>query len=1055
MNIAELSVRRPVLMTVIYALICVICVIFIPQLDTALYPSVEFPMLSVSVSCGDAGPEEIELQIAKKLENQLDSLEGLKTITSQCQSGRCNVMLEFEYGTDLDEAYSDVQTLVNRITRSLPDWAETPTIMKFDMSMMNSSVMSLMLSGNKSKEELSILADEIVEPMLMRIDGVAQVDISGKSQSEYEVTVVPSRLAAYGITLSQIVSVIKARNTQSTSGEVKKEGMKYSVVIDERYTDINEIAETVITTIDGYPVKVSDVAEVRLVENTGGSTSYLNGNPIVQLSISSESDASDTQVAKKIREAIPSINAELPEGIELIIRNDSTQMITSTLTEVYKSAILGVVLAAIVIFVFLRNIKSTIIISLSMPICIMITLMVMAFADVSVNSLSMSGLILAIGMIVDASIIILENTYYFRSIGKSSAAAAILGSRDMFNAILASTLTTLCVFIPMLIFKKDLGMIGMMSQDMVVTVCISLACSLFVAVTLVPALSGSILRINSRTQRPLKFPPLRAIDNFIEKAEQGMKEGYGRVLSYCLNHKLMIVVILLLLLGFSLTFFTGMGMNLTPQMMTDDQVSFSLTMPNGTVKEVTQAEVFKVYNDIKTNLPKEAYTSITVNVSNGNTGSISISLPDITEQKYSATEIKQLCLPYLNTKVNATWSSGSGRGPGGGTAINVEILSEDSQTALEAADEIASILKSYVPEVTNIQNDITNGAPKIAIALDTAKARDLGVSASALSAALSAAISGTTATELTTFSASTTYDVVVKFQDKFVEDIDSLSNQRIPATNGSVLLGNIAEFSLETSPARITRENKRRVNHVTASLATGFDASEAQAAVDQALADHLVLPEGVTINQKGEMADFGEFKGTLIKIVIVSLILVYGVMAAQFESLIDPFIIFATIPLLMIGVIFIHILMDMSFTMFSVVGVVALIGVVVNNGIVLVDCINRLIITERLPVYDACLAAGKGRLRPILMTTITTVLGLVPMAFFPGEGSEMLQPIALTFFGGLISGAFLTLILSPVLYAIFNKHKEKHYNDPEALVNQLRQFDIDQLNEKIENIKKG
>ena len=1044
MDIAELSVRRPVLMTMVYVLISVIALVFLPRLDMALYPDVDLPVISVSVSCGDAGPEEVELQVTEIMEDSLDSLENLDTMTSISREGRAQIILEFDYGTDLDDAAEDVNTIVSMLSRRLPDWAENPTVFRFD-SAGSGSIMRLTITGDRTKDELQYIAENTVQPLLERIEGVSQVNVYGGAPVEYDINVDPNRLEAYGLTLSQIMAQVASRNVQSTGGEITQRGMDYQIMTDARYFTLEDIRETIVgyTTL-GTPILLQDVAEVERSNERGGRLNYIDGNEVVTLSISNESDSNETTVAKNIREELPNIISELPEGLTLSIQRDSTEMISDTMDEVFNSAVQGVILAALIIFVFLRGIKTTIIISLSMPICILITLMLMAIFGMSINAMSMSGLILGIGMTVDASIIILENTYSFRQRGERSAVAAILGSKNMFTAIVASTLTTICVFLPIIIYKYDIGMIGILFQDLVITVCISLFSSLFVAVTLVPALCGSIMKINTRTQKPLRFRPLKAIDDAMARGEDHMKNAYVRVLGYCLNHKFLFILILVLLLIVSIQKFSELGISLIPQSSTDDSVTLNLTLEPGTTQEVTSGYVFDMQKKVLDILPEGSYESIFTEVGSSNTGSIEIQLPDITEQTYSASDIQNMLRDILDDDPYADWIFSNQRSMGG-MGVNVVIHSDNSEAAMAAADDIMSILDTYVPQVENIESDLENGAPKYDISIDYRTAQDLGISISDLATTIQYALTGVTATEISTFDADETYDLVVRIDEDELESIDDVAALMIRTSNGSsVRLDTVATFVEGTAPRSIMREDKERVNHVTASIIEGYAASDVQEIVDRALEEHLVLPEGVTIEQEGEMYTFLEYLPTMLIIVALALFLVYAVMAAQFESLMDPFIIFATIPLLMIGVIWIHVFMGEQFSLFSIVGIIALIGVVVNNGIVLVDCINRLI-EQKIPVKQACLQAAYGRLRPILMTTLTTILGMIPMAFFPGEGSEMMQPLAVTFTGGIITGAFLTLLLSPTLYLIMNKHKEKHYDDPDTLVNQLREYDMRRL----------
>ena len=1040
MDLAELSVRRPVLMTMVYVLISVIALVFLPRLDMALYPDVDLPVISVNVDCGDAGPEEVELQVTEIMEDSLDSLQNLDTMTSISREGRASIILEFDYGTDLDDAAEDVNTIVSMLSRRLPDWAENPTVMRFD-SAGSGSIMRLTITGDRTKDELQYIAENTVQPLIERIDGVSQVNVYGGANIEYEVEVDPNRLEAYGLTLSQISGMIASRNIQSTGGEITQDGMDYQIMTDARYFTLEDIRETIIGyTSLGTPILLQDVADVREGNERGGRLNYIDGQEVVTISVSNESDSNETTVAKNIKEELPLIQAELPEDITLTIQRDSTEMITATMDEVFNSAVQGVILAALIIFVFLRGIKTTIIISLSMPICILITLMLMAISGMSINAMSMSGLILGIGMTVDASIIILENTYSFRERGERSAVAAILGSKNMFTAIVASTLTTICVFLPIIIYRYDIGMIGIMFQDLVITVCISLFSSLFVAVTLVPALSGSIMKINTRTQKPLRMKLLRRIDVAMMNGEEHMKNAYVRVLAYFLNHKFLLIMILVLLLIVSVQKFSELGISLIPQSSTDDSVTLDLTLDPGTTQEVTSGYVFDMQRKVLDILPEGSYESIFTEVGSSNTGSIEIQLPEITEQTYTVSDIQGMLRDVLDDDPEADWIFANQRSMGG-MGINVVIHSDDSEAAMEASDEIMAILDAYVPQVENIETDLANGAPKYDVSIDYRTAQDLGISISDLATAIQYALTGVTATEISTFDSDTTYDLVVRIDEDELQSIDDLAALMVPtATGESVRLDTVATFMEGTAPRSITRENKERVNHVTADLLPGYSASVVQNEVNKALDEYLILPEGIEIVQSGSMSDFAGYMGTLIMIVVLALFLVYAVMAAQFESLIDPFIIFATIPLLMIGVIGIHLMYGQSFSLFSIVGIVALIGVVVNNGIVLIDCINRLV-KQRVPVRQACLQAAYGRLRPILMTTLTTILGLIPMAFFPGEGAEMLQPIALTFTGGILTGAFLTLLLSPVLYSIFNERREKRYDDPESLTNQLREYD--------------
>ena len=1047
MTLSELSVRRPVLMTMIYILIMVIALVFLPRMEIALYPDIDLPVITVFVDCNDAGPEEIEQQVAKELEDRFSSLENLDQITTISSDGSCLAVLQYDYGTDLDDSERDLNSAITILSQLLPTWTETPQYFRLDSMGASTALRLSLTSDTMSLDNLKMLGETTISPLIERIEGVGQVSVRGGSDIEYHIDVDPNRLEAYNLSLSQIVAAVSADNIQATGGQITESGVNLQVAADARYVTFSDIGNTVITKIDGTPIRINDVATVvQGADEDNRSESYLGDERIVTISITNDSDSNATTVATAVLAELDSIKAELPEGVSLELLTDSTEMIRSTMSEAFNSLYQGVILAALIIWIFLRGIKTTIIISLSMPICVLITMMLMSIFDVTINAMSMSGLILGIGMIVDASIVILENTYSYRLLGQKSAVAAILGSKNMFNAIFASTLTTICVFVPIIIFKNDLEFLGIMFQDIVITICISLACSLFVAVTLVPALCGSILRINTRTQKPLKIRWMKAIDDKCVAFEDSMKRGYVRVLAYFMNHRLLLVVFLVLLLIFCFKLFPLLGFDLMPQQTTDDEVNMNLELEQGTAIDVTRDYMMDMYHNIQSVLPEGSYESIQLYIGTGmlttteNTGSITIKLPDITEQTISATEVQDLIRPFMDEDPNASWVFETSQA-GSISAIDVEIHSDDTNDAKYVADQIVAIMHEHVPGAVNIDSDADSGTPKISVVIDKDLAADYGITVSTITSVLQTAISGSTASTISTFDSTETYDVIVEIDPDTILTVDQLGQLLIPSSSGMVRLDTIAQFERTTTPVSITREDRVRINHVTADVRDGYASSDVQNVLDRALAEYLVLPEGVTINQGGQMSEMMGYAKTLVMIVALALFLVYAVMAAQFESLIDPFIIFATIPLLMIGVIGIHLLYGQSFSLFSIVGIVALIGVVVNNGIVLIDCINRLV-KQNVPVRVACLQAAYGRLRPILMTTLTTILGLIPMAFFPGEGAEMLQPIALTFTGGILTGAFLTLLLSPVLYSVFNSRREKKFEDPESLNNQLREYDM-------------
>ncbi|MDR0720927.1 MAG: efflux RND transporter permease subunit [Treponema sp.] len=1050
MNISELSVRKPVSVTMLYILVMVLAAVFIPKLGIALFPSVSPPLIVVRTGYSNVGPEEIDKSVTQPILNQLSRVSDVKTVISRSSSGQSMIQLEFGYNKDMDEAVDDVNNALTRITNRLPDGADSPAVMRFGMTAM--PIMRLALTGDMSLNDLRVLAEDSVQPYLERVSGVASADVMGGVTDEIHVEVSNNRLQAYGLTLADITSALAARNVQISNGTITHGGMDYEIITDEYFKSLDDIRDTVVSSLAGQTaIRLDDVADVTLTTSSSSRKVYINGEPGLYLSVTNESGTNPTTISRAINAMLPEISAELPKGVNISILSDDSTLIDSTMKEVYSSGIIGAVLAMTIIFLFLRNFRSSIIIGMSIPISIIITLAVMSVMELTINMMTMSGLILGMGMTVDSSIVILENINRRRSWGEKSAVAAIFGSQNMFLAIIASTATTVCVFIPILIYRAELEMFGMMFQELVLTVVVSLIVSLIVSVTLVPALCGSILRIYTRTQKPLKYKPIIILDNLLAGAIEKLKNGYGRVLRFCLANRFLVLILVLAMLVPSIQRLSMSGMNLSPLSQSDDQVNVTITLPTGTTGDIVTDYCFRFQEIVRRELPREAIKSIILNSGSGNSGSIQINLPPLGEQPVSAREVQDILNPYLRQWSDVTLTFSSGRGPGGSSGINIRVISDDMAAASQVCNEIVDLFKTRAPELTNPTTDLENGNPRYSITIDTDAAAAVGVSVNTISSILRTAISGTTAT--TYHVGGDDIDIIVEVAEQELLEPSDLGAIVINTSKGLMPLDNFISYKKTVSPQRIQREDNVRVNRVTASFVPGVVATEVQSRVEKLVRDNIVLPETVKIEYQGDARDIRRFGGAFLVVILLAVFLVFAVMAAQFESLIDPFIIFASIPLLAIGVSLAYRFTGQTMSLYSLVGVVALVGIVVNNGIVLVDFTNQLM-DRKMPVIDACIEAGKNRLQPILMTTLTTVLGMVPMAFFPGEGAESMQPICLTIVGGMCSGAFMTLFVSPVLYSIFNKRREKRFNDPESLMNQLEEVDSKRLQGgKIEIIK--
>jgi HAE1 family hydrophobic/amphiphilic exporter-1 len=1032
MNIAGYSVKRPVTIVVLYALALGIAVTLVPNLAVDLYPSTSPPVLSVFTRFPGAGPLDVERNVTERLERSLSASRGLTNMTSNSQFESSFINLEFAYGTDMDKAVTDAQTLLNRLVNSLPDGVETPTVRRFDMSAM--PIMRLVVRGNYPPDQLRLFAEDEIQSRIERIEGVAAAEVTGGTTQVVKVAVSLNRLAAFNLTLADVSSALKGQSVLSSGGNLRRGEREYQIMTEEELTSVEQVKRIVVKTISldsagaaqmnrSQVVRLEDIADVSLGYNDNAARVYVNGQSGVYIQVTSESDSNQVKVADRVQAALADINDELPRGITLEVLSDNTTMIKATMDQVYNNAYQGAFLAMLILLIFLRNIKGTIIIGLSIPISILLTVMFMSVFGFTLNLLTMTGLIMGLGMTMDGSIVILENVHSYRERGAKPDIAAILGSREMLRAIFASSTTTLCVFIPLIIYKNDLEMMGQMFSDLIFTVVISLVCSLAVAVTLVPSLCGAILKLNTRKQKPLRNRFARAVDDGMENFFRGMENGYRSTLEYCLSHRLIVVGLVVLVLAFSLIQFGDVGMNMFIRTRTDDNVNINVAMPQGTAIDVTEKVLFDLEGIIKGEVRGYKNIILTARRSGNNQGSVQIILPPPAEQIDTPDIIMKKLTPYTTTIPGARISFRAGRNMGSTSAVEITVSSRNYQAIQETAEEIQHIIIRYLPEVENPVINIDEGAPQLTVEIDRERAASLGISLSSIASEIRTAMDGSTATTMSSGDRLLNVNVMLRNSDR--AGLPNLDAVFVLSRSGQrVSLSNVAKIAESRAPSSIRREKQERVIRITGDLPPGIAATDMQRRLEDTVKEYLIPSEDVTVRYLGEAQEINTYFWRYVFIIATAVFLVFGVMASQFESFVDPLVIFFSIPLLFIGVIWIYKLTNQAMSMFSVVGIVALVGVVVNNGIVLVDYTNTLR-ARGMKVREACLEAGRSRLRPILMTSLTTILGMAPIAFFPGAGADTIQPIGKTFVGGLTISTLMTLFVTPVMYSLLNSRHDK------------------------------
>jgi HAE1 family hydrophobic/amphiphilic exporter-1 len=936
-----------------------------------------------------------------------------------------------------------VRDALERVRRVLPDEATSPSIFKFDPSMM--PIISYMVSSDiRSPSDLYDIAKNTIASRMEQSPGIASASVNGGREKIISVEFPQSRLEAYNLTVTQIQQMLAAQNAQVSAGTVIEDNVSYILTTMGEYKSLDEIRKTVIAYVpngasDPIEVFLGDIANVFEGFEDQTSAVFVNGQPAIRISIQKQSGKNSVRVVDDLRGRVPAIQKSLPPDIKITELYSSTDMIKSTIAAVTGSAFSGVVLAVVVLFLFLRSIKSTLVIGISIPISIIITIMFMYFAGLTLNLMTLAGLFLGVGMLVDNSIVILENIYHYREKGAKLRPAAVLGTSEMIIAITASTLTTICVFAPLIMFQNTLEMYGEMFSGLAFTIVISLAISLLTAIFLVPVLASHFFPLVTRKQKPLTGT-LAKLDAIFERPITAMEVGYKKLITSVLHHKLRAVLIVCALFVGGIALIVKAGFEFMP-VQEEDSVSVNVTLPLGTTLDETEDWLRRLEEIVKAEVVyggKPAYERITISAGAGrmgvagqsNAGSLEVTLPDYKDRPLHDTEIKDILRKHFSDFPGATFKFQANNGMGSGNPIDIIVRIDDLVHGKEIADKIALLLKEKVPEATEPQVDLKDGLPQLEIEIDRERMYALGLNAYSVGNEIKAAVGGLIASKYS--ESGTDYNIVLRYAETDRNSLPKLDQIFVKNASGKrIPVSNFAQFKSGTGPVTINREGQGRVIHVTAGKDQRTSLNVIEAKVRSLVAAEIPAEDGLIIEFAGDSSEFNKIGIAFLFIVLVAIFLVFGVMASLFESFKDPFIVILTIPLSIIGVAAIYIITGDKLNVLSIVGLLVLVGVIVNNGIVLVDYTN-LLRKRGLSLNDACIEAAGNRLRPILMSTLTTVLGLAPLAFVPGEGTEMVAPIGKTVFGGLTFGTLMTLFVMPAVYAILNKHDDERKAKSEA-----------------------
>lgn len=1027
MKLVEVSIRKRITLSMIYLIVIGFAIFSLSQLKVDLFPEIEFPVIGIITQYPGVGPEDMENLIARPLEESVSATKNVKKVSSQSSQGVSITTLEFDWGTDIDQAEADVRKRVDLVRDMLPDEATDPITFAFDPSM--APIMFMLLNSSElGPAELRQLGEDKIEPLLERVEGVASAETQGGLQRQINIRLNPVRLASYHLSPSDVVQAIQNQGGLLPAGNIETSTTNFSLRIMSEYHSVEQIRNALIGYKKNTPLLVKDVATVEDGYQEVVGDVRANYQQSVYLRLFKQSDANTVQTARKVREALPGIKELLPENTQLNVVYDQSEFIMRSVSNLGNTAVMAFIMAVLVIYFFLRNIRGSIIMGLAIPISVVSTFAVMMLADLSLNIVSMAGLALAIGMLVDNSIVVLENIYRHRELGEPLAESANIGTSEVGMAITASTLTTIGVFLPVLFVP---GIAGELFNDMVITITFSLFASLVIALTLVPMLGSRILRIESE----IKKKRLPRFKSRVEKFLNNLTEQYSKTLHWSLHHKTIVLVATTVVFILSLGLTRFIGGEFLPE---SDQgfIAVNINRERGTPLNQTRLTVLQLEQIIKEKVPEATDIFVLFGSTEGiaalfgesgsNAINLRIRLTPMEERSRSQFEIEDLLRESFDKIPGITYQFQRGGMFTTERQVEVKIFGHDLTRSRSLAENLKQKMEQ-IPGLVDISINVKEGGRELRIIPDRQRLNDLKLSTLQVANIISTAIQGKVAARFR--EGGDEYDVLVRLAKPYREQKEVLGNLLIPVLAGNpasgakmVQLQQVARIEEGNSPTTIYREDQERMVSVGCDL-SGLDLSSATDKI-RTIIRQTDIPSDFQAVIGGTAEDQQESFFYLSIAFVAAILLVYMIMASQFESLVDPFIIMFTVPLSVIGVFAALFITGTTLSVMALVGLVMLAGIVVNNGIVMVDYINQLR-QKGVGLHEAAEEGGRVRLRPVLMTAVTTILGMVPLALELGSGSENWAPLARAVIGGLTTSTVLTLLIIPIVYVIFEKLGEK------------------------------
>jgi HAE1 family hydrophobic/amphiphilic exporter-1 len=1012
MKTAELSIKNPVGTILIILSVVVLGFFSIPRIPVSFWPEFVAPTLIVMVPYPGIGPEEIEDQIAEPLEENLSTIDGLDEIETTCMEGMCQVTVRFDWGIDFDQAKLDVQERTNKARSQFPREILEPQILQVQ-DFIPPALEIAFTSNKKDLSEIRDLIETKIKNRFLRLSNVATVQISGGQEKYVAVWIDKDRLLAHGLSLAQINTVLVAENINVSAGKMTTQRKNNFIRVMGKFEELSDIENLIIASPGGNPVYLKNVGRVAFENMDRESITRLNGREIVSVSIREKSGGNTVAMVNEVKAELERIRPNLPPDVQMSIIRDQASFIQEALNNVLQNAGIGALLASLIILLFLGNLRNTLIIVLSIPVSIIGTFILINAFDLSINTISLGGLALGVGMIVDASVVVLENIYrHMKENPKEQRIVTVVeATSEVGFAVTSSTLTSIVVFLPLAFL---VGLFAVLLGELALTVVFSLLLSVVVSLTIVPLLSYKL--IHTEVQARGLSLVAAGWQNLFSK----FLNLYQKIIRWALQHRIVTLSLALVILILFVRFIPPLlDVELLPA-INQGEFRLELTLPEGTRIEITdemtrqienslsfrsdieqvysQVGIFSARGELKSN-----FATLTINLKSDNVGQTTLVMEELRKQ---FTQFPGTKVVIRQTDV----TEGMRREP-----VNVRIFGDDLAVLSDIGQRMIPEIEK-VAGVVNLNSTLQEGLSEFNLHIDRTKASDLGLNFRQVSGAVRSAVLGNSDTRLSTHGKE--YDITVRMDESQLKDLNDLLDLPLITNRGTVVpLRATADFSLQKSPSEIKRLDQQRMLEIKADVA-GRPQREVTADVSAAVGQ-ISLPPDYYVGFGGQSRAIGESFRSLMAALVIAIFLVYVVMGAQFNSFVHPFTIAFTIPLAVIGVLLGLLVFGASLSMNALLGMILLVGIVVNNGIILIDYINQLR-ARGMEKTEAIVEGGTTRMRPIFITSLTTIFGMLPIALGLGKGGEALQPLGAVVAGGLATSTFLTLIVIPCVYSLLD-----------------------------------